>query len=208
MCFVDTIAPESATGDTADLYRRLNGGGYLPNYARVFSLRPQLMPHISALMAAVRDPMPPRLWKLVSFAAALAGGSSYCSLAFAQKLLGGELDGEALLALARGEPHPALDPAEQAAMDFAARVAREPSHTTAGDIERLRAAGFTDREIFDIAAAAAYRCFFSRFGDALGALPDAQLAGLPAELLAALTVGRTPASPDYNAIDHAQRNPQ
>ena len=39
-------------------------------------------------------------------------------------------------------------------------------------MQGLRDHGFTDAEIFDIAAAAAARCFFSKLLDALGAEAD------------------------------------
>lgn len=56
----------------------------------------------------------------------------------------------------------------RAMMAFAERVAKDASSITARDVEGLRAHGFTDAEIFDIAA----RCFFSKLLDALGAEPD------------------------------------
>jgi alkylhydroperoxidase family enzyme len=75
-------------------------------------------------------------------------------------------------------------------MDFAARVARDACSITDGDVQRLREVGLSDRHIFDIAVAAAARCFFSKTLDAVGALPDAEYAELDPGLREALTVGR------------------
>ncbi len=196
MSFIDTTSPEQARGQTGAMYERLRAAeGYLPNYARLFSHRPALMEHIRHLMEALREPMPPRLWKLANLGAARASDSSYCSLVFARKLLRGTLSAEQLRALTDGGDA-ALDAAGRAAMDFAGRVAREPTRIEQGDIDYLRDCGFSDTEIFDLAAAAAFRCFFSRIGDALGAPADAELAeGLDPELVQALCTGRTPAGP-------------
>ncbi len=195
MSFITTTAPENAHGPTEALYQRLGAGGYLPNYARLFSHRPELMEHISHLMDALREPLSPRQWKLANFAAARACDSSYCSLAYARRLLGENLSEAQVQALAGGK-EAALEDAEQALVDFATRVASDPAHIEQADIDRLRTCGYSDTQIFDLAAAVSYRCFFSRIADALGARPDAELAmGLNSELVQALCTGRTPAAP-------------
>ena len=44
-------------------------------------------------------------------------------------------------------------------MTFAERVARDTTAITDAEVQSLREHGFTDAQIFDIAAAAAARCF-------------------------------------------------
>jgi hypothetical protein len=61
---------------------------------------------------------------------------------------------------------------------------------SAEDIGELRELGLADEEIFDIVAAAAARCFFSKTLDALGVQPDAAYAELAPELRDALVTGR------------------
>ena len=75
-------------------------------------------------------------------------------------------------------------------MAFAEKVAGDASSITEADIQRLRNVGLSDRDIFDVVAAAAARCFFSKTLDALGAEPDAAFADLEPGLREALTVGR------------------
>jgi hypothetical protein len=61
---------------------------------------------------------------------------------------------------------------------------------TSSDIEVLRSHGYRDEDIFDLAAAAAARCFFSKLLDALGVQPDSIFNDLDPTLRQALTVGR------------------
>jgi len=82
-----------------------------------------------------------------------------------------------------------------AVMDFAEKVAGDPTAITAAAVETLRGHGLSDTEIFDVALTAAARCFFSTVLDAVGAEPDAAYRGtLEPELLDVLTVGRAVAS--------------
>ena len=57
-------------------------------------------------------------------------------------------------------------------------------------VAALRAHGYTDAEIFDIAATAAGRAFFAKLLDALGVLPDSAFLALDESFRRALTVGR------------------
>jgi hypothetical protein len=75
-------------------------------------------------------------------------------------------------------------------MAFAEKVARSADQITTADVEVLRSHGYRDEEIFDLAAAAAARCFFSKLLDALGVEPDSSYNDLDPTLRRALTVGR------------------
>ena len=65
-----------------------------------------------------------------------------------------------------------------------------PPRSPAADVEALRGHGLTDPEIFDVAAAAAARSFFSKVLDALGAAPDSAYAQVEDGLRRRLAVGR------------------
>ena len=104
--------------------------------------------------------------------------------------VGVEQPDRVLAAIAGDRAASELSAAEVAMMGFAEQVARDASAITEADVHALRAHGFGDAEIFDIAAAAAARCFFSKLLDALGAEPDAAYERLEAELRRRLTPGR------------------
>ncbi|MBI3075467.1 MAG: hypothetical protein HYY85_00515 [Deltaproteobacteria bacterium] len=61
-----------------------------------------------------------------------------------------------------------LPEAELAMLGFAEKLTRTPSAMTRDDPERLRRAGFSEVEIFDIILATAYRNFISRVVQAAG----------------------------------------
>lgn len=191
MSFIATISPEQASGEVLALYRRQQGNlDYLPNYARVFCYRPKVMQAWASLQQELRSEMDAKTFGLVNLASALVIGSSYCALAHARKLVRHFYSEREMLAIVRRCDHSPLTAAEQLTMDFAARVARDSSSVTQADIDAMRQAGFSDAQVFDIAAVAAARCFFARIPDALGVRPDAALGDLTGPLRDLLTVGR------------------
>ena len=134
--------------------------------------------------------MDTRRFELVTLAAARALRSSYCSLAHGKVLESRFYSTEDLTRIARRDESAPLAPAERAVMAFAEKVVRQADSVTREDVELLRSHGLTDGEIFDVAAAAAARCFFSKTLDALGVEPDASYEAFSPDLRDALTVGR------------------
>ncbi|MDW7748359.1 carboxymuconolactone decarboxylase family protein [Halomonas sp.] len=90
----------------------------------------------------------------------------------------------------------ALDAAEREMMALAAKVADDAAGVTQADIDRLRAHGLGDDEIFDIVAVAAARAFFTKVLDGLGAQADVAYREMASPLREALTVGRPIAGGD------------
>ena len=76
-------------------------------------------------------------------------------------------------------------------MDFAEKIVADATSITQQDIDRLRELGLTDGEIFEVAATAAARCFYSKLLDSLGVQADAvYLDVFDPELREVLAVGR------------------
>ena len=75
-------------------------------------------------------------------------------------------------------------------MAFAEKVVVAAHTISREDVEALRAHGFSDAEVLDIALAAGARSFFSRVLDAVGAEPDERLRDLEENLGRSLEVGR------------------
>jgi uncharacterized peroxidase-related enzyme len=191
MAFILTIAEDQAPPAVKQMYaEELQNKGYIPNYSRVFSHRPQVMEAWEMLAGSVRAQMDLRRYELITLAAARALRSSYCSLAHGTVLRNQLFSPEKLADIATDYRSADLTPAEVAMMAFAEQLVWDATAITQQDIYDLRAHGFSDAEIFDIAATAAMRCFFSKMLDALGAEPDEVFLGLEENLRQVLAVGR------------------
>lgn len=78
MMYVRTIPPEQAEGELKDLYAQdVETQGYVANYTRAISLRPQATAAWRQLSRAIRSTMPLRRYELVTVAVALALRSTY-----------------------------------------------------------------------------------------------------------------------------------
>jgi uncharacterized peroxidase-related enzyme len=191
MTFIRTIPPAEAEGEIREMYQRTQAElGYVPNYAKTFSARPHVMDAWAKLLKSIRSTMDARRYELVTLAAARALRSSYCALAHGRILEERFFSTEDLSRIASRAEDAPLEPVESAILRFAEKVVRQADAVTAEDVETLRKHGLEDGEIFDVAAAAAARCFFSKLLDALGAEPDSSYQAIAPELRAALTVGR------------------
>jgi uncharacterized peroxidase-related enzyme len=190
MAFIDTISASWVSGDAFAMYdRQQRHYGYVPNYATVFCHRPEVMRRWAELLAAIKRPMGLRRFELATFAAAHELRSTLCTLAHGKALLA-FFSAADVAALARGETPSSISAAEAALLRFARAVARDASAVTADDVAELKRHGLDDGEVFDVAAAAAGRAFFTKVIESLGAKVDAPLRSMDAELRAALTVGR------------------
>jgi uncharacterized peroxidase-related enzyme len=191
MAFIETIADEHADGAVAEMYGRAREtSGFVPNMVRAFSLRPEVWAAWEQLKAAIMGPMDLRRYELATFAAARRLRSSYCMLAHGKVLADRFFDPAAVREIALDHDSPGLDEPDLAVMDFAEKVAGDAGQITEADMQRLRDLGLDDRDIFDVAAAAALRSFFSKMLDSLGALPDADYEKLDPGMREALTIGR------------------
>jgi len=191
MAFIRTIPSSDAKGPVREMYEQIHARfGYLPNWAKAFSLRPAVMDGWAALLRSIQSNLPVRTYELATLAAARALRSSYCSLAHGSVLASKVLDPAAVTAIMTGSRESPLEPRERAMMAFAEKVALRADSVTSADVEALRAHDYRDEEIFDVAATAAARCFFSKLLDALGVQADTAFNELDPDLRRALTVGR------------------
>ncbi len=201
MSFIETIALDDAEGEVREMYERQQGAwGYVLNYAKSFSHRPEVMARWGRLLAELRRPMGDRMFEMVTFAAAHEMRHSSCSLAHGNAL-SPFFSSEEIRAIASQEGLEFLSEAEQAMLKFARQVARDAAAITAADVDNLKALGYDDGQVFDMAGAAAGRAFFTKVLDAVGSLPDAPLAHLNDALTADLTVGRAVDDQDVEVMN-------
>jgi predicted nucleic acid-binding protein len=79
-------------------------------------------------------------------------------------------------------------------LDYAIQISRDASKITEQDIERLRSVGLTDLNIADIALAASFRVFMSRYFDAVGATVEPEFLDSNPDVRDELSVGRKSAA--------------
>ncbi|MEO3413433.1 peroxidase-related enzyme [Roseovarius sp. CAU 1744] len=97
----------------------------------------------------------------------------YCQVAHGaavRQLSGDPALGEAMVMNYRVAP---LDARQRAMLDFAAKVTRESAAVEEGDRAALRAVGFTDRDIWDIANVTGFFNMSNRVASATGMVPNA-----------------------------------
>ena len=190
MAFINTTPPGEATGAVQEMYaRQQNTWGYVPNYAKVFCYRPEVMVRWAKLLSEVRRPLDARRFELVTFAAAHELRHTSCALAHGKALTEFIGDND-VRAIAEGGTANSLTDAEKEMVRFARKIAKDASAVTPQDVEALKQHGLSDADVFDIAATAAARSFFTKLLDALGSEPDSAFLSLNEVLRQSLTVGR------------------
>jgi len=190
MAFIDPVPENEISDEVRAMYeRQASFWGFVPNYAKVFSWRPELMGLWAQLQVGIKRTMDKRRFELITFAAAHTLRSTLCSLAHGRALTQ-FFSPEDVQLMARGASPASLTAPEAAMMAFARKVARGPYAVTAADVAEVKKHGFSDAEVFDIAAAVAARAFFSGLCEALGVEPEPPLQTMDKEFTKALTVGR------------------
>jgi uncharacterized peroxidase-related enzyme len=192
--FLQTIAEEDATGKVAEIYQKEKShAGFVPEAARCFTARPDLLPIFDQFFDGVRGgfSLGARDWCLITQVAAKHIPSTYCSHVYSQRLTAELGSKDAVLAIQRDYRKAGLPDKEVAMLAYAEKVTTNAHRVTQADIDHLRSVGFTDQQICDIALCAAFRCFLSRFVDAMGAIPEPAFVDSDAEFRAAMTVGRS-----------------
>ena len=185
MSIIATPEPTEVAGLVAEIYQDdLAHLGYVPEHTRVMAVNPEAYQAWDQLAAAIARPLGMRRYELVTLAAARGVKSEHCLLAHGNKTLR-YIDEDELTRIARDFRTAGLPESEVAMMEFAEKVSTGAHEMTDADARRLRDVGFTDREIVDIALAAAARNYFSRAVQALGVAVDVP-PGLPDTLREAL----------------------
>ncbi len=78
MTFIKTISEDQAESLVRDQYQAAKKDkGYVPNYIKAFSLRPEVYDAWTKLIGAIRSKMRLRRFELVTFASAMALECTY-----------------------------------------------------------------------------------------------------------------------------------
>jgi uncharacterized peroxidase-related enzyme len=191
--YLQTIKEEDATGRVAEIYAAQKSQlGFVMAATQCFTARPDLLPIYTEFSDKIRASfsLGLRAWRLITLVAAKHVPSTYCSHVYGKQLIADLGSKDVVLAVQRDFRTAGLSERDVEMLAYAEKIARDASQISQGDIDRLRAVGFSDREICDIALCASFRCFVSRFFDAVGAGAEAAFIDSDDEFRAAMTVGK------------------
>lgn len=192
--FIETVTPNDATGETAAVYaEEVASMGRVMEATQCWSARPDILIPVQKLLHQIRDGFSLGLlnFRLITFVAAQHMPSSYCSHVYFRSL-SNMMGREQALALREDYRTAGLTDQQVGMLAYAEQISRDASKVSEADILKLRALGLTDLNIADIALAASFRSFMSRYFDAVGAtVEDAFLDDDPV-VRDALAVGRKP----------------
>jgi uncharacterized peroxidase-related enzyme len=163
--------------------------GFVMNLTHVWAHLPEAHSRLFELQELLMGSFSMRERGILVTATAAANGDSYCSYAWSWKL-SKEADAELATAVLAGTDD-GLTPREAALARWARCIVRGPSATTQADVDAVRAAGWSDEEVFRVTAFVGLRTMFSTVNAALGARPDAELRALaPPQAGTLVTWGR------------------
>ncbi len=171
--FIQTASEAEAEGKLREIYEGdRKSMGYVPNHAKVFSLRPEVLEAWRAFQGSIRKNLRLRPYELVTLAAAMALNCRYCLLAHSAILIKNGVSVEQLRRILINFYDAGLEHAEVVMMDFAQKIIRNANEISQADIDSLHEVDLKDVEILDITLTATMRSFASKTFDALGAKPD------------------------------------
>jgi len=189
------LIPPSDTPEAARLYERDRAQmGFVMNLSRAWAWRPDVCDAFMALRSQLsqQSALLPRELSVMVCAMAGTLRDAYCSLAWGSRLAQAA-SGETAAEVLQGRDDDALSHRERTLATWTRQVVADPNGTTAEDVQSLRDAGLSEREIFEATVFVALRLAFSTVNDALGVLPDAALAdAAPPAVRTAVSYGRQP----------------
>lgn len=155
--------------------------GFVPNVFLAYMVRPghfrRWFDHFRELMQGESE-LSPAEREMVSVVVSSENQCLYCLVSHGADLrqaLGDEIVGDRITLDYR---RAGLNERTTAMLDYAVKITRRPVECSPADIERLRALGFSDQAIFDIAEVAAMFNFTNRMASATGMLPNREYHGL------------------------------
>jgi RNA polymerase sigma-70 factor (ECF subfamily) len=149
--------------------------GFIPNFFRAQTLRPDLLAAEAGLAAAIllpEDTLSRARKETILLAVSAANLNSYCVAVHCNLLRGLGLPAEEGDQIAVDHRRSSLSEADKALLDFAIKLGARSSEFSVDDVDRLTAAGFTDAEILECEVVTALNNFSNCLQAGLGIEPD------------------------------------
>ena len=189
MTWIETIAYPDSTGRLRQLYDQVKGpDDNVDNIMAAHSLRPHSMAGHMALYKNVlhhfSNTLPTWFLETIGVLVSQLNDCDYCvdhHYAGLQRLIPDRTRCASLRqALSNDRFEDAYDPAQSAALRYAAKLTRQPASVSKADVEAMRSAGLDDGQILEVNQVAAYFAYANRMvlglgidthGDVLGLSP-------------------------------------
>lgn len=142
------------------------------NSVRACFYRPEVAPLMIRMEWATRRSLTPRLYWMLAVAVSGRNRCGYCLSAFRRGLVRETGDEELDRLLAESPAAADLPLAEAAAVEYALELTTSPAAMASSKVQRLRDAGWSDREIYEIALITSWCNFMNRMALGLGYGPD------------------------------------
>lgn len=184
MSFISVISPEEADERLAHIYRQVAGpGGQVDQVLQVHSLRPHgLEGHMAIYKSALHhrgNEVSGWFLEAIGVLVSRLNGCDYCDRHHTVgmlRLLGGSAS-DYDRALNADPPGTPFTRAEQSALQYAAKLTREPAAIEVEDIGSLRDNGWSDGQILEINQAASYFAYANRTVSGLGVTTEDETLG-------------------------------
>lgn len=172
MSFIDTIDPERAQGQLADVYDRISGArGGVAQVMQVQSLNPAAMEtHFEFYKTLLlgRSELDRRTREMIGVMVSAVNNCTYCVEHHLSPLRAYKVDDLVLERLAQGKIPDQVSPALRRLLQFARELTKDPKPDE-GAIRELRALEWSDRAILDATMITGYFNFVNRVVVGLGA---------------------------------------
>lgn len=187
MTWIETIEPEEAEGNVADLYQRVrNPDGGVDNILQAHSLRPNTLEgHMSLYKAVLHHPanqLPAWFREALGVFVSQLNQCQYCvdhhAAGMRRLIADGQLADATMEALHSGNWGDVFKASQRAALAYARALTRDPGSIDPLEVEDLRAAGWNDGEILEINQVVAYFAYANRTVLGLGVEADGETLGL------------------------------
>ena len=166
--------PAAVTDEIGDIAERV---GFMPNVARLLAVTPshfvgwwryfdELMRGPSGLTKTQRE--------MIAVVVSAEARCPYCTAAHQAALRLRTRDVALVEGLSVNYRHLDLDPRDRAMLDFAVKLTKAPEACGPGDVEDLRAAGYSDEDILHIVEVTAIFNYNVRLATATGLFPNAE----------------------------------
>jgi uncharacterized peroxidase-related enzyme len=178
-CWIETIDPEDAGTDLADIYRHVGAiHGKVHNLYRAFSLQPKPLiaadQHYRDILHNEKNQSLPWFLELLATQTANLANCSYAADnhgANFKTLYGDQAVAESMLEAVRNNTYDNnefFNQKQAAFLHFGAKLARSPDTMSRDDLESLRVTGASDTEILEAVQSIACFAYWVRFINALG----------------------------------------